>query len=110
MHEIGRNLAHPWHRSPVVACGIQNHFRGTALHLSGARVLQKRPFSLSVVQPTLLVLKIVSLSGWLWLLLLLRSFPVESMVIRPEDGKVLSHINANKLLDTSASSVLESIM
>jgi hypothetical protein len=38
------------------------------------------------------------------------SFPVESMVIRPEDGKVLSHINANKLLDTSASSILESII
>jgi hypothetical protein len=32
------------------------------------------------------------------------------MVIRPEDGKVLSHINANKLLDTSASSILESII
>lgn len=38
------------------------------------------------------------------------SFPVESMVIRPQDGKVLSHINANKLLDSASGTVLESIM
>ena len=39
-----------------------------------------------------------------------HSFPVESMVIRPEDGRVLSHVNANHLLDTNPSTILESLM
>ena len=38
------------------------------------------------------------------------SFPVESMVIRPEDGKVLSHVNANNLLDSTSVTLLETIM
>ena len=39
------------------------------------------------------------------------SFPVESMVVRPSDGTVLSHINANDLLAMGdASNFIESIM
>jgi hypothetical protein len=38
-------------------------------------------------------------------------FPVESMVIRPTDGAVLSHINANALLDLgSEANILDMIM
>ena len=33
-------------------------------------------------------------------------FPVESMVVRPSDGEVLNHINANNLLDISANAGL----
>ena len=38
-------------------------------------------------------------------------FPVQSMVVRPEDGVVLSQLNANELLDHGADAgIIESLM
>ena len=38
-------------------------------------------------------------------------FPVQSMVVRPEDGVVLSQLNANELLDHGADAgIIESLL